>query len=547
MNSGDCTQFFFPIYHTDMAHKKTSRSCFPQAQAFCRNRKNSQEPWKHRSCAVNSIFSPDKEYLKWFAALSAIPHESGNEQKLSDFLVDFAHKRGLFVAQDAIGNVLIKKPGTPGMEHAPAVILQGHMDMVCVKEEGLKFDFANDSLTLMTDGENLFAQGTSLGADNGIALAYILAVLDADDIPHPPLEAVVTVQEETGMGGAVAFDVSSLDASLFLNMDSEEEGIFCVSCAGGKRSRISIPVAFQDAAALSSEQGWTLRRITLGGLAGGHSGLEIIRERGNSNRLLARMLDSLASTFPCRLASLHGGTAANAIPRESSAVLFIKAEDEAVMKEVKRWEETFRHELRGSDGAGLFISMDRAEGEKRVLAPESEKRVLAAAMLVPDGIASMDKNITTQNLVESSNNFAMIRMEGEKVVFHCQTRSSVASRKEDICRRIEILGALVGGSVEHSGDYPAWEYNPDSRLEAIFTQAYEALFQKKARVEGIHAGLECGLFADKFLKLGRKVDFISFGPTVTGAHSTKETLNLASAEHAWNLLKDVLRRIGEDR
>lgn len=498
----------------------------------------------YRSYAVSSAFSPDKEYLKWFAVLSGIPHESGNEKQLSDFLVRFAKERGFSAAQDAAGNVVIKKPGTPGMEQAPAVILQGHMDMVCVKDEGLAFDFSHDPLKLMTDGDRLYAEGTSLGADNGIALAYMLAVLDSSDLPHPPLEAVVTVDEEVGMGGATAFDVSSLDASLFLNMDSEEEGIFCVSCAGGRRSRMNIPVEFQDASALCTGEGWSSRRITLGGLAGGHSGLEIIRERGNSNKLLARLLDGLGRTFPCRLAALQGGTAANAIPKESSAVLFIKAEDEAVLKEVKRWEEIFRHELRGSDGAGLVISMDKVE-ETRVLTPESEKRVLSAALLVPDGIDSMDKNITTQNLVESSNNFAVIRMEGENIVFQCQTRSSVASRKDNLCRRIDILGALVGGSVEHSGDYPAWEYNPASRLEAVFTKTYEELFQKKAKVEGIHAGLECGLFADKFRKLGRKVDFISFGPTVTGAHSTKETLHLASAERAWTLLTEVLRRIGE--
>ena len=506
-----------------------------------------QQQETHRSCSVNSAFSPDKEYLKWFAALSAIPHESGNERALGEFLVAFAKERGLFVMKDATGNVHMKKPGTAGMEQAPAVILQGHMDMVCVKDEGLDFDFARDPLKLMTDGENLFAQGTTLGADNGVAVAYILAVFDADHIPHPPLEAVITVDEEVGMGGATAFDVSPLNASLFINMDSEEEGIFCVSCAGGRRSRLSIPVEFEDASALSPAQGWALRRITLGGLAGGHSGLEIIRERGNSNRLLARMLDGLKKTFPCRLVSLQGGTAANAIPKESSAVLFIQAEDEAVLKEVKRWEALFRHELRGSDGAGLFITLDRADGEERVFSPESEKRVLSAALLVPDGIASMDKNITSQNLVESSNNFAMICMEEGRVVFQCQTRSSVASRKDELCRRIEILGDMVGGSVEHSRDSPAWEYNPDSRLQSIFTTSYETLFGKKARVEGIHAGLECGLFADKFRKLGRRVDFISFGPTVTGAHSTRERLHLASAENAWKLLLDVLQRIGETK
>lgn len=494
---------------------------------------------------MNNESCKQKPYLRWFSTICGIPHESRNEQQLSNFLVSFAEERGLAVVQDAAGNILIRKPGTKGMEQAPTVILQGHMDMVCVKDEGLDFDFAKDPLKLVFDGDNLHAEGTSLGADNGIALAYILALMDAEDIPHPPLEAVVTVDEEVGMGGATVFDASQLKASYFINMDSEEEGVFCVSCAGGRRSQMHIPVVTEETANISGQEKSSFRRITVGGLAGGHSGLEINKERGNSNRLLARVLDDMMQKYPCRLVSLCGGTAANAIPKESSAVVLLQAEENEVRKYLEHWAEVFRHELRGADGAGLTITFEHAETSDRVLTQESTGRILSAALLIPNGIASMDMTITTQRLVESSNNFAMIRMGENEVIFHCQTRSSSASRKEALCRKIDILGAMVGATVKHSGDYPAWEYNPDSRLQPLFETAYRELFHKDARVEGIHAGLECGLFAEKFKQLGRNMDFLSFGPDVVGAHSTKETLHLSSAERSWKLLLEVLRRIGE--
>ena len=494
---------------------------------------------------MNNVHNSDKPYLGWFAKICSIPHESKHERQLSDFLVSFAEERHLDVVQDDAGNILIRKPGTHGMEKAPVVILQGHMDMVCVKDKGLDFDFARDPLKLVFDGDELHADGTSLGADNGVAVAYALALLDSRDIPHPPLEVVITVDEEAGMGGATVFDASLLTASLFINMDSEEEGVFCVSCAGGRRSRMHIPAEFEDMSAVPGSSNFHLRRITVGGLMGGHSGLEIHKERGNSNKLLARVLDDLMQKFPCRLVSIHGGTAANAIPKESSAVVFIDVEEDTLRRELAAWTDTFRHELRGADGAGLTITLGEAENTGKVMTEESAHRILSAALLIPTGIASMDMTITTQRLVESSNNFAMMIMEENGVAFHCQTRSSSASRKDALCRQIDVLGTMVGARVEHSGDYPAWEYNPESRLQPLFEKTYLDLFHKEARVEGIHAGLECGLFAEKFKHLGQTMDFLSFGPEVTGAHSTKETLSLSSAERTWHLLLEVLRRIGE--
>lgn len=491
---------------------------------------------------MSSVFSPSTEYLKWFAKLSRIPRESGHERQLSDFLVSFAKKRGLDVMQDELGNILIKKPGSRGMENKPAVILQGHMDMVCVKDEGLNFDFAKEAIHLVSEGDSLHAQGTTLGADNGIALAYMLAVLDSCYIQHPPLEAVVTVQEETGMAGAHAFDVSQLTAPSFINMDSEDEGVFCVSCAGGRTSQMHIPAAVCAVHTLENHNAYAFKSIAVSGLAGGHSGIEIIKERGNSNKLLARLLYGIKQKFPCRLVSISGGTAANAIPKESSAVVLIKAADKELSQELDSWAYIFRHELRGADGAGLTITLKEAPASPVMLSAQTEDNVLAASLLMPDGILSMDKNIS--RLVESSNNFAMIRTEEGEITLHCLTRSSVSSKKEAICRQIAVLGSMAGGRVEYSGDYPAWEYNPGSCLQAVFCQAYEDLFHKKARVEGIHAGLECGLFAEKFKKLGHNIDFIALGPSITDAHSAKEALSLSSAENVWKLLLDVLRRLG---
>ena len=348
---------------------------------------------------MNKDHASGNPYLGWFEKICSIPHESRHEKQLSDFLVSFASERHLDVHQDEKGNIIIRKPGTEGMQHAPAVILQGHMDMVCVKDEGVATDFAKDPLSLVTEGDSLHADGTSLGTDNGIALAYMLALLNADDIPHPPLEAVVTVEEEVGMGGATAFDASGLSASLFINMDSEEEGVFCISCAGGRRSRMTIPVQTERIDIFSNRESFSFRRMTIQGLAGGHSGLEIIKERGNSNKLLARLLDDFMQKFPCRLVSIQGGTAANAIPKESSAVVCIAADDAAIRKELDIWTETFRHELRGADGAGLTISLDAAEKSDYAFTTDSTKRILSAALLIPNGIASMDMTITTQRLV----------------------------------------------------------------------------------------------------------------------------------------------------
>ena len=483
-----------------------------------------------------------RECFKWFAAIAQIPRCSHNEKGIGDWLVTFAEERGLAVRRDALGNVCIKKPAASGMEKAPTVILQGHMDMVCVKGEGSSFDFSKDAVKLKVEGDRLSADGTTLGADNGIALAYILALLDASDIPHPPLEAVITVQEEVGMEGAAGFDVAELAGEFFINLDSEEEGVFCVSCAGGRRSDVALPVARVPVTELEGNPAFF--RISLGGLAGGHSGMEIDKQRGNANRLMGRVLTALAESFDVHLAAIAGGSASNVIPSECTAVICLKGGLPALRDSLAALAGTLRHELRAADGEGLTLTASPAEPEPTVLTRDACAKVLAALTLIPDGVVSMDLGMAGERMVESSSNLGQVTMENGAVIFSSLTRSSIGSRKEFIYSQIKTVAALIGGEATCYGDYPAWEFSPESPLRDVFHKAYASLFGKEAKAEGIHAGLECGFFYEKFRVLDRHVDFISFGPDITGAHTVKEAVSIASVERMWRLLLDVLRRLG---
>ena len=485
-----------------------------------------------------------KEYFKWFTAIAQIPHGSHNEKELSNWLVQFAKERGLAFIQDALGNVCIKKRASPGMEKAPTVILQGHMDMVCVKEDGRVFDFFNDPIPLKIEGDFLTADGTTLGADNGIALAYILAVLDAEDIPHPSLEAVITVEEEVGMDGAAGFDVTPLAGEFFINIDSEEEGVFCVSCAGGRRATVTLPLRTVPVADIEGCNKQAFFRISLGGLTGGHSGMEIDKQRGNANRLMGRVLSALAESCTVHLAAIAGGTASNVIPSESSAIIYFKGDVSVLHDKLATFAATFRNELRAADGADLILTAAPVEPQSFVFTEETYGKVVAALTLIPDGVVSMDLGVSGQRMVESSSNLGQVIMRDGAIVFDCLIRSSVGSRKEFLSSQIAAVARLVGGEIKYFGDYSAWEYRPESFLREVFHRTYVSLVGKEAKVEGIHAGLECGLFYEKFQALGRHVDCISFGPDITGAHTVRETVNISSVERTWRLLRGVLQELG---
>ncbi len=485
-----------------------------------------------------------KECFCWFARIAAIPHESRNEKQLSDFLVRFAQERGLPVTQDARHNVCIKKPGTKGMEGRAPVILQGHMDMVCVKEDGRDFDFAADPLRLLADGDRLRADGTTLGADNGIAIAYMLALLDSRNIAHPPLEAVMTTEEEVGMGGAAHFDVAQLAGSSFVNLDSEEEGAFCVSCSGGRKIAVTLPAERIPVASIPGHGGYSFLSLALDGLAGGHSGLEIHRQRGNANRLIGRVLARLAEKYDLHLASVSGGSAFNVIPSRAGAVVCIGAAGATVQRELDALRALFANELKAADGTGLRLAATETARTDAVYSRETLRKFLAAATLLPDGVQAMDLNIATQKLVESSCNFAVITSNDAEIAFSCMPRSSLGSKKELLAVQIEAVAELVGATAGNAGDYPAWEYAAHSPLRDVFRRAHRTVFGRDARIEGVHAGLECGIFAEKFKALGRPMDFIALGPAITGAHSPRETLSVSSAARTWKLLQEGLRLLG---
>ncbi len=488
-----------------------------------------------------------KECFRHFAELAKIPRGSGHEKAVSDYLLRFAEERGFAAVQDEQNNICIKKPASPGCEEAKPVILQGHMDMVQVKSEGLSFDFASDPLRLLTDGESVRADGTTLGADNGIALAYMLALLEAENIPHPPLEMVITTEEETGMAGAKHFDAACLSGSSFINLDSEQDGVFCASCAGGRRSRVILPLKRTALVSLPDHADHVFFTVSVSGLAGGHSGIEIHKQRGNANRLLGRCLDALMRAYGLHLVHVDGGLASNVIPTAATATICTGADRAAVQGELDRLLGLFRHELRAADGADLRLDLSEAARADAVFSEETTRKALTVMLLMPHGVMSMDLNMTGQSLPESSNNFAVVATEEEGLTFSCLSRSSLGSLKELICGQIGALAASVGARAEFFGDYPAWEYDPDSQLRRVFLQAHASLFGREAVVEGIHAGLECGIFAEKFKALGRTADYIAIGPTITGAHSTEETLSRSSTERVWKLLLEGLKQLGNSK
>lgn len=484
-----------------------------------------------------------KECFRWFAEICKIPHGSGNEKALSDYIVAFVEERGLTVAQDALHNVLIRKPGRLGLENAPTVTLQAHIDMVCARTDGLDFDFSTQGIQTQTDGKTLSAQGTTLGADNGIGAAYILALLDARDLPHPPLEALFTTREEVGLEGAREFDASMLKGERFINIDTEEEGVFCVSCASGRRCVLTLPAEREAASVLPGKGSFGAYRVTVEGLAGGHSGLEIHKGRGNANRLLARVLAALTTRFDARLVTLEGGTAPNVIPSGSRADICAAASKTEMEAELASLRATFAKELQAADGAGLSIRLTSLEMPQNVLTKAVTEKCVAIGLLIPDGVLAYDIAIKGGLFVETSHNFAVVATTEDAIRFSSSIRSSLASKKMMVFDVLAALASFSGAELSFSGDYPAWEYAPKSPLRDAFAATYARLYGHDAAIRGVHAGLECGIFYQNFKDAGRNVDFISFGPNITGAHSPQEALDVASVGRVWRMLKETLKTL----
>ena len=466
--------------------------------------------------------------FKYFEEISQIPRGSGNEKEISDYLRKFGEDLGLETIQDEALNIIIRKPATKGYENAPGVVLQGHMDMVCEKNKGTNHDFTKDPLQLRIDGDYIYATDTTLGADNGIAVAMGLAVLASNDIEHPALEVLVTVDEEAGMSGAMALDGNLVKGKYILNLDSEEEGHLLVSCAGGVTALSTIPVEFKDAD--SSKVAYSLE---IKGLLGGHSGMDIIKQRANSNKLLGRLLNLISIDFD--LAKVEGGSKNNAIPRESDCVLMINPSDkETFISDVERITATFKHEFSTSD-PGLEVICNETTSPSKVLNCDSKSRVISMLNIIPNGIQTMSMDI--ENLVESSTNIGVLRTTDSAVTFECAVRSSVGSLKTDITNRMELLTKQLNGTLQLISDYPAWEYAKNSQLEKMCIDAYKNLTGNEPIIMALHAGLECGLLLEK----KPHAEAISFGPNMYDVHTPNEHLSISSTENTWKFLLAVLK------
>lgn len=478
-----------------------------------------------------------KRVFHYFEELCSIPHGSSNTGKISGYLADFAENRGLPYFRDDLGNIIIWKKGTRGFETSPVVIIQGHMDMVCEKNSDTDIDFDNEGLRLRLSGNVISAEGTTLGGDDGIAVAYALAILEAspDDIMHPPLEVVITVDEEIGMLGAAGLDYSLLKGRLMLNIDSEDEGKLLAGCAGGATASCHIPVEFEEGKFTE------IMCVSVTGVTGGHSGTEIIRQGANASIVLGGLISALNKRKPFRLVDISGGLKDNAIPREARAYIAYDSETdlEAAAKIIAEYAYEIRRKYENTD-SNLDISTEVCSLSCGCMTKESTERVLYAITNAPNGVIKFSEVI--DGLVRTSLNLGIlktVRGSDLQVIMSFSVRSSVGSDKAELLSVLRELVESLGGYVAVSGDYPAWEYRADSPLRELMISVYEEQYGRKPVIEVIHAGVECGLFSGALEGL----DCISFGPQIDDIHTPDERLYVDSTQRTWEYLLGVLRRL----
>ena len=468
-----------------------------------------------------------KKVFGFFESICQIPHGSGNTKQLSDWLVSFAKERNLEYYQDDLNNVIIIKEASAGYENSEPVILQGHIDMVCNKIESCSKDMETEGLDLAVDGDLIYAEGTTLGGDDGIAAAFMLAVLDDEEVSHPRVEAVFTTEEETGLYGAEAIDVAPLKGRRFINIDSEDEGIVTVGCAGGVTAIATLPVS------RAAYEGKAME-IKVSGFIGGHSGTEIILGQENAVKVLGRLLFELEDRADARIVSLDGGVADNVIPVTATAVIVSPSADkvQSVCDECSR---IFAHEFKMDPDFSLTVS----ETEADTLPMDEESSAKATAYLIgtPNGIEKMTVGI--EGLPQTSLSLGVLRTEADSVEYTYCIRSSVDSECEMLARRLESQIKVLGGSLRREGPYPGWEYSAESPLRDLICEVYKEQTGKEMIVEAIHAGLECGYFAGKMPGL----DCVSIGPDLRGVHTPNETMSISSVQRTWKLVKEVLARM----
>ncbi len=464
----------------------------------------------------------------YFEKLCSIPHGSGNTKQISDYLVSFAVEHGIRYIQDALNNVIFFQEGTCGYEDHEPVVLQGHMDMVCEKDADCPLDMAKDGLEVTHDGIYVYAKGTTLGGDDGIAVAFALALLADRSIPHPPLEVIITVDEETGMFGAAGIDLSMLRGRTLVNMDSEEEGIFTVSCAGGARGTITLPV--QRRAVYGP-----CVKLTVEGLQGGHSGVEIHKNRANANKILGEFLSRVQKLMPLCITKLEGGSKDNAIPRSASATLVAMGMGlERINDIAAQLQKEVREQYAEPDAVIRGDDVDALGGN--ALGTEDSAKVIALLNAAPNGVQSWSEDIA--GLVQTSLNLGIVRLD-ESLRMTFAVRSSVNQEKRDLLARLAELAKFYDGQYSEVGDYPAWEYRKDSRLRDTMVRLYREMFGKEPEVVAIHAGLECGLLSEKLSGL----DCVSIGPQMHDIHTSRERLEIASTERTWKFLLAVLKAL----
>lgn len=478
---------------------------------------------------------PEKVF-RHFEEISRIPRCSGNEKMISDYLVKFAEDNALEVIQDEALNVIIKKPGTKGYEKAPTVILQGHIDMVCEKDKKAKHDFAQDPIEFVVEKGFIRANGTTLGADNGIAVAFCLALLESNDIVHPPLEVLLTTEEEIGMKGAAKIDKKYLSGKILINMDSEEEGVFLVSCAGGITLKIKINMNLENAEDIQGNG--KFYRIIVNGLKGGHSGIEIDKGRGNSNKIMGRILDDLQNIIDYRILSINGGSMNNAIAKETETIIYIENNKDINLQDFSiKWNDILKNELKISD-PGINVNIKKVIiNSSKLLDKNTTEKIVSLIQLIPNGIHTMSMEI--DNLVESSCNLGVIETLEDSILLDISIRSSVKTLKYELINKLKRIAKLMDAEIILEGDYPEWPYRPNSKIREILKKIYIKKYGKEPKITAVHAGLECGLLKKN---LG-DIDMISLGPNIYDAHTIYERLSISSTERVWEFLLDVLKEI----
>ncbi len=475
-----------------------------------------------------------KALWKYFDKIRAIPHGSKDEQALGEAIQAWAKERGCESDTDETGNVVVKIAATPGLENAPTVVLQGHIDMVCEKNSDKDFDFEKDSIVLVRDGDWILADGTTLGADNGIGVATALAFMDVDDAPHGPLEVLMTVDEETGLGGALGLKPGFITGTMMFNMDSEEDGVFYVGCAGGRDTEIELPITKE-----TTPGGVTALNVEVKGLRGGHSGLDIIQNRGNAIRLVMRALKAVSREVNIGIADVFGGDKHNAIPREAKALITVpKGSEDKVKAILDTQYQGYREEFASAE-ADVALLTSAADMPKVIMSPKSMTQTFQLLLGLPHGVLAMVRGL--DGLVETSSNMARVRVEEGAVTLLCSSRSPIASAVNGVADQIEAVGTAAGAKVETDEGYPGWKPNMESKMLAKAKEVWKTVHGEDAEFTVIHAGLECGIIGEKYPGM----DMISLGPTIVNPHSPEERVSIPTVERFFTFTKAFLKSLAE--